>query len=96
MALAVGMVPCSGVVLVLLFCISLNALSLGLLLALCLTLGMAVTISAVSVAVIAGKNLTFRAVNGRHRLTGIIEQCAETAGAFMVMALGLFLLAATV
>lgn len=96
MALAVGMVPCSGVVLVLLFCISLNALSLGLLLALCLTLGMAVTISAVSVAVIAGKNLTFRAVNGRHRLTGIIEQCAETAGAFMVMALGLLFLAATV
>ena len=96
MALAVGMVPCSGVVLVLLFCISLNALSLGLLLALCLTLGMAVTISAVGIAVIAGKNFTFRAVNGRPRLTRIIEQCAETAGAFMVMALGLLFLAATV
>jgi len=95
-ALAVGIVPCPGVVLVLLFCISLNALSLGLLLAFCLTLGMAVTISAVGVAVIAGKNFTFKAVNGRHRLTGIIEQSAETLGALMVMTLGFLFLAAIV
>lgn len=96
MALAVGMVPCPGVVLVLLFCLSLDTLKLGLLLALSLTMGMALTISAVGVAVIAGKNLTFKAVNGRHRLTGIIEQAAETLGALMVMALGLLFLAAIV
>jgi len=80
----------------LLFCLSLDALKLGLLLALSLTMGMALTIPAVGVAVIAGKNLTFKAVNGRHRLTGIIEQAAETLGALMVMALGLLFLAAIV
>lgn len=95
MTLAVGIVPCPGVVLVLLFCISLNALPLGLLLVFCLTLGMAVTISAVGVVVIAGKNLTFKAVNGRHRLTQILEQGLEIVGAIMVMGLGLVFLAAT-
>ena len=95
LSLAVGMVPCPGVVLVLLFCLSLDALKLGLLLVLSLTMGMALTISAVGVAVIAGKNLTFKAIDGRHRLTGIIEQAAEILGALMVMALGLLFLAAT-
>ncbi len=96
MALAVGMVPCPGVVLVLLFCLSLNALSLGLLLAFSLTLGMAATISAVGVAVIAGKNLTFKSISGRHRLTKIIEQGTEIVGALMVTVLGLIFLAAAV
>jgi len=95
-ALAVGMVPCPGVVLVLLFCLSLNALSLGLLLAFSLTLGMAATISTVGVAVIAGKNLTFKSIGGRHRLTKIIEQGTEIVGALMVTVLGLLFLAATV
>ncbi len=96
MAIAVGMVPCPGVVLVLLFCLSLNALSLGLLLAFSLTLGMAATISAVGVAVIAGKNLTFKSIDGRHRLTKIIEQGTEIVGALMVTVLGLIFLAAAV
>ncbi len=90
------MEPCPGEVLVLLFCLSLNALSLGLLLALALILGMAVTISAVGVAVIVGKNLAFKSIRGRHRLTGIMEQGTEIAGAMMVMGLGLLFLAATV
>jgi len=48
-ALAVGMIPCPGVVLVMLFCLSLNVMGLGLLLAFSVTLGMGVTISAVGV-----------------------------------------------
>ncbi|MBW1851737.1 MAG: hypothetical protein JRJ15_09950 [Deltaproteobacteria bacterium] len=71
------------------------ALAVGMV-AFSLTLGMAATISAVGVAVIAGKNLTFKSISGRHRLTKIIEQGTEIVGALMVMVLGLLFLAVTV
>jgi len=56
LALSVGLVPCPGVVMVLLFCLSMNMLGFGLLLAAFISLGMAMTISLVIVAVIIGKN----------------------------------------
>ncbi len=59
-ALAVGLVPCPGVVMVLLFCMSMDAFALGLLMALCISLGMAITISAVILAVVLGKGYTMR------------------------------------
>ncbi|MCP4575320.1 MAG: hypothetical protein GY846_03415 [Deltaproteobacteria bacterium] len=54
-ALAVGLVPCPGVVMVLLFCMSMDAFMLGLLLAICISIGMAMTISFVILAVVIGK-----------------------------------------
>ncbi|MBN2124782.1 MAG: hypothetical protein JW821_10845, partial [Deltaproteobacteria bacterium] len=56
MAAAVGMVPCPGVVLVMLFCVSMDQTALGLVLAFFLVTGMAATISAVCIAGLAGKN----------------------------------------
>jgi nickel/cobalt exporter len=54
-AMAVGLVPCPGVVMVMLFCLSMDVLLLGLVLAVCIFLGMAVTISFVVTAVVLGK-----------------------------------------
>ncbi len=54
-ALAVGLVPCPAVVMVMLFCLSMDALTLGLVLAAVISLGMAMTISGVIIAVIIGK-----------------------------------------
>ena len=96
MALAVGIIPCPGVALVMLFCLSLNAVGLGLVLALFLVLGMAVTISAVGVAAVAGKRLALGAVERRPRLSENVERGAEITGAVLVTALGLLFLAATV
>jgi len=56
-AVAVGIVPCPGVTMVLLFCLSMDALLLGLFLAACISLGMAVTISAFVIAASQGKGL---------------------------------------
>jgi nickel/cobalt exporter len=95
MALAVGVIPCPGVVLVMLFCLSLNALGLGLLLAFFLILGMAMTISAVGVAGLAGKNLTLGVLESRHRLVKILQRSIESAAALLVMVLGLLFLATT-
>jgi ABC-type nickel/cobalt efflux system permease component RcnA len=54
-AATIGLVPCPAVVLVMLFCLSMDAVVLGFLLAACISMGMAVTISLVVVTVIMGK-----------------------------------------
>ena len=94
-AIVVGMIPCPGVVLVMLFCLSLNMIGLGLLLAFSMTLGMAVTISAVVVVGVAGKNLALGILERRKRLSGIVERVIETLAALKVTTLGALLFAAT-
>jgi len=67
---------------------------LGLLMVAFLTLGMAVTISAVGVAGLVGKNLVLKALERRHTMAENIERIIETAAALMVMSLGLLFFAA--
>lgn len=64
-AIAVGVVPCPAVVMVMLFCMSMEGLLLGLLLALCISLGMGTTISLVVTTAILGKTGVLRAVSGK-------------------------------
>lgn len=94
MALVVGMVPCPGVVMLMLFCLSLNMLGVGLVLALFMILGMALTISAVGVVGLAGKNLALGALECRTRLAEMIERGIKTAAALMVTLIGLLFLIA--
>ena len=54
-AMAVGLVPCPAVVMVMLFCMSMEAIRLGFLLAACMAIGMAGTLSVAVLAVIMGK-----------------------------------------
>jgi len=93
-AFVVGMVPCPGVVLIMLFSLSLNMIGLGFLLALSMTLGMAVTISVVVVIGTVGKNLALGALENRRNLAGVAGQIIETIAALMIMALGALFLAA--
>ncbi len=55
-AVTVGLAPCPAVVMVMLFCLSMDAMILGLLLAACISLGMATTISLVVIAIVLGKS----------------------------------------
>jgi len=55
LAVAVGMVPCPGVVIVMLFALSFNLLAVGLVMSFIMALGMAATISLVGVLPILGK-----------------------------------------
>jgi len=93
-AFVVGMIPCPGVVLVMLFSVSMDMIGLGFLLALSMTLGMAVTISAVVVIGTVGKNLALGALKRRKDIAGIVGQTIETIAALMIMALGALFLAA--
>ena len=96
MGMIVGMIPCPAVVLVMLFCLSMNMIGLGLLLVFFLTIGMSLTITAVGVTGLAAKNLALGMMERRHKLAEIIAHCIEIAASLMVIATGLLLLGATV
>ncbi len=66
-AVAVGLVPCPAVVMVMLFCLSMDAIILGLMLAASISCGMAATIAFVVTVIIIGK-------------TGILHLVSEKRG----------------
>jgi nickel/cobalt transporter (NicO) family protein len=73
-ALSVGLVPCPAVVMVMLFCLSMDAMILGWLLAASISTGMATTISLVVIAVVMGKTGILGIVSKDHaiRVEGVI------------------------
>jgi ABC-type nickel/cobalt efflux system permease component RcnA len=79
-ALALGLVPCPAVVMVMLFCISMEVWMLGLLMAACISLGMATTISVVVTVVVMGKGGVLKTVpqSRIHLIEGIIGVVAGT------------------
>jgi len=94
-AVAVGLVPCPGVIMVLLFCLSMDALILGLVIAACIALGMAATISVVVIAASQGKGMVLSLLSKQG-----LPQVEHLVGALSGMAVatlgGLFLAAALV
>jgi ABC-type nickel/cobalt efflux system permease component RcnA len=78
-----------------LFCVSLNVIGLGIVLASFQTLGMALTISAVGVVALAGKQLALDATGRHERLSLIVRHVIETTAALAVLLLGLLLFLAT-
>jgi len=95
-ALIVGIIPCPGVVLIMLFAMSLKMIWLGLLLAFVMIFGMAVTISATVVAVVAGKNMLLGTLEQKNRAVVVVEQTLTITAASIVTILGFTLLAAAI
>ena len=93
-AMTVGLVPCPGVIMVLLFCLSLNMLGLGLWLAVFISLGMATTISLVVVSVVLGRGLSLRSVSEKR--IAIVERVIGFVSGIAITALGLLFLTMTV
>lgn len=85
-ALVVGIIPCPGVVTVMLFATGLGMAGLGMLMAGCMIMGMALTISLILLLVVLGRNQLARQDRRFPRLPGLIT---------MVSGLLLILLAAT-
>ncbi|MCG8632418.1 MAG: hypothetical protein MI863_01250, partial [Desulfobacterales bacterium] len=93
-ALVVGLIPCPGVVMVMLFAISLNLTCLGILLGTCIAAGMATTITVVVLAGMSGKSLILKLSDRQKKLRAILENSIETIAGFVVAALGLILMLA--
>ena len=87
-ALAVGIVPCPGVVLVMLFCLSMNMIGLGMVLSLWIALGMAFTITAVVLFGLTGKRIVNQLAGAREKLAWFVERIIETSASFAIAALG--------
>jgi len=73
-ALIVGFIPCPGVVLIMLFAMSLHMLWLGLLLAFIMIFGMAATISAVVIAGVTGKIMLLGALEQKVRWLSLLSE----------------------
>ncbi len=91
-ALAVGIIPCPGVVMVMLFAISLNLTWLGILLGICISIGMATTISGIVILGISGKSFLFLVTSNHKKLFAIIEPAFETMASLIIAGLGSFFL----
>ena len=93
-AFAVGLIPCPGVVMVMLFAISLNLTGLGIFLGSCIAAGMASTITLIVIAGMSGKSAILK-LSGRHKkLQGVLEYSIETIAGLIIASLGLILLLA--
>ncbi|MBN1848525.1 MAG: hypothetical protein JW932_08060 [Deltaproteobacteria bacterium] len=93
-AAAVGMIPCPGIILVMLFCVSLNQIGLGLILAFFIMIGMAMTISVVGVVGVTGKNLALGAMERRPGIAKFLGRTIEMGSASIILLLGMLFLAA--
>jgi nickel/cobalt exporter len=90
-ALSIGIIPCPGAVILILFTINIGILKTGVWLALVMALGMMVTISAVGILTSFGKDLLSRTLRGKH-LSGLFQQWVQRAGGFLIMIVGVFIL----
>ncbi|RDE08401.1 DUF1007 family protein [Pelagibacterium lacus] len=89
--LTVGMRPCSGALVVLVFALSQNLLAAGILATFLMGLGTAITVSALASLAVALKGGAMR-LSGGGAAAGIVLWWMELAGALLVMAFGLILL----
>ncbi len=91
-ALVVGMIPCPGVVMVMLFALSMNLLGLGIMLGVTFSLGMAITITCVVLIGILGKTASLGMVAGNGGLVITLEYLIETIAGLIITCLGLLFL----
>ncbi len=94
MALIVGLIPCPGTVIIMLFALSIDMIVAGVILAVSQTLGMAVTISIIGMIVVALKKQTLDTLDYKRRnIADTIERIIETSASAAIIAIGaLFLL----
>jgi ABC-type nickel/cobalt efflux system permease component RcnA len=91
-AIAVGIIPCPGVVMVMLFAISLDLIWLGILLGITISLGMASTITLIVMAGMSGKAAVLSLASNHRRMLSLLEHIIEAAAGLLVACLGFILL----
>ena len=87
-ALAVGIVPCPGVVIIMLFALSFNLLTIGLGMSLLMALGMAVTIMIAGLISILGRAGLVKSTTGRQRVQRYIKKGLTVLGSLLITLFG--------
>ena len=93
LALAVGMVPCPGVVIIMLFALSFDLLVIGLTMSLIMALGMAATISLAGLLSILGQEGLLKAFSRRERAQHLVQKGLTIFGSVLIIGFGGILLA---
>lgn len=91
-AVLIGMIPCPGVVLGVLFCLSLGLPVFGIMLAVAITLGMASTLSIVVLAAMAGKAALLKPLPSRLTFAQHAGDILEALAGLILAAISLMLL----
>ncbi len=95
-ALAVGIVPCSGVVIIMLFALSFNLLIIGLIMSLLMALGMATTITLSGIISIFGREGILMGFTRRKRARLLFQKGLTIFGSLLIIFLGVMLLAGVI
>ena len=93
--LAVGLRPCSGALVVLVFALSQGLLAAGIVSVLLMSLGTAITVATLATLAVMAKGLASRIGGAESALAGHIVWWAELLGAVAVLAFGILLLIAS-
>jgi len=91
-ALIIGIIPCPGVVIVMLFALSMGMVGLGVMLGAAISMGMAVTITTVVIVALSGKALSLSMASKNSRLLHVLEHLLEIASGLLIAVFGLLLL----
>jgi nickel/cobalt exporter len=90
---AVGIRPCSGAILVLVFTLSQGIFLIGVIATLVMAAGTAITVTAIATLAVAGKALATRLAAARSAGTGLVLfRAIEVAGALLIVAFGALLI----
>lgn len=90
-AIAIGIVPCPGAVIILLFSIAMGVLKIGIILTFFMALGMAITISSVGVMTIFTRQGVLKLVSSKNKLRNILQMIIEITSSLLILFLGVIL-----
>lgn len=94
-AIAVGMIPCPGALIILIFSISMDIFVLGIISSLFMALGMATTVSFIGILSILARKTALNVFVKRSRIRRTIQTVISLVGAVMIIIIGLFLFTGT-
>jgi len=92
---AMGLRPCTGAILVMLFAIAQGITWAGVAATFAMALGTAITVSTLAMMALGSKALVMRAGGGTRRRAVLLHRTFEFLGAMLILGLGIMLLAAT-
>ncbi len=90
-SIAVGLIPCTGATIVLLFSLSLGVLKIGIISTIFMALGMATTISMVGVLTILAKSKVKKMFSEKSKRYLLFQNIVSILGAFLIFSLGVIL-----
>jgi nickel/cobalt exporter len=88
---AVGLIPCTGATIVLLFSLSLGVLKIGIISTISMALGMATTISTVGVFTIFTKESVIKLLSRKSKIGLVLQETLSIVGGCLIFSLGILL-----